>query len=227
MKRFKAFFDLEKEEAWLDKMTESGYRLEAVNPWLSIYTFSKVQDGEFCPRTRIDFRVVPKRDKDEYFEMYKSSGWEIVCSSNNNACQYFRQCSAEATDEIFSDRISAVQRNKRVGTFWLVLSVLCSIFAILQFISLIDANKNADLFFTVFFTVGGIGMAVFALVTFAFGSHLSTKNNKDFDAVSIQDDTTVAGDKTIRRIFGRIIPWMLLSVGVGFLFGSLSFLLIG
>ena len=227
MKKFKPFIDFEKQEIWLDEMTEKGYRLEKVNPWLDFFTFSKVKKDEFCPKSRIDFRVVPRRDKDEYFEVYKSSGWESVCSSNGTSQQYFRQSSANATEDIFSDRSSVVQRNKRFGKFLLLMSVLFSFLAVLQFISLIDANKNAESFFSIFFTVDGIIMAVLALVTFAFGSHLSTKNIKEFDAVSIQDDTTVAGDKTIMRLFSRIIPWMLLFGGIGFLFGSLLVLVIG
>ena len=73
MKRFKVFFDFEKEEAWLDEMSEKGYRLDSVNPWLCIYTFTKVEEGEFCPKSRIDFRMVPGKDKAEYKECFRGA----------------------------------------------------------------------------------------------------------------------------------------------------------
>lgn len=227
MKRFKVFFDFEKEEAWLDEMSEKGYRLDSVNPWLCIYTFTKVEEGEFCPKSRIDFRMVPGKDKIEYTECFRGSGWELVYFSNIAFQQYFRQVSPAASDDIFSDKSSVVQRNKRLGRLLLVSSIIFSIFAMTQFVCLTDAIRNTDSLWAVFFAVFGICLAGVAVVTLVAGNRFLSKDMKGLDAVVEQEDNTSAGDKTVRRMVGRMLVCLIISVVAGFAVGSIVSLVTG
>ena len=227
MKRFKVFFDFEKEEAWLDEMSEKGYRLDSVNPWLCIYTFTKVEEGEFCPKSRIDFRMVPGKDKAEYKECFRGSGWELVYSSNIASQQYFRQISPAASDDIFSDKSSVVQRNKRLGRFLVVMSIFISIVAILHFINLADAIRNTDSLYAVFSAAFGICLAGVAVVTLVAGNRFLSKDMKGLDAVVEQEDNTSAGDKTVRRMVWRMVVCLIISVAAGFAVGSIVSLVTG
>ena len=227
MKRFKVFFDFEKEEAWLDEMSEKGYRLDSVNPWLCIYTFTKVEEGEFCPKSRIDFRMVPGKDKTEYKECFRGSGWELVYSSNIASQQYFRQISPAASDDIFSDKSSVVQRNKRLGRFLVVMSIFISIVAILHFINLAGAIRNTDSLIAVYSAALGICLAGVAVVTLVAGNRFLSKDMKGLDAVVEQEDNTSAGDKTVRRMLVRMVVWLIISVAAGFAVGSIVSLVTG
>ena len=227
MKRFKVFFDFEKEEAWLDEMSEKGYRLDSVNPWLCIYTFTKVEEGEFCPKSRIDFRMVPGKDKTEYTECFRGSGWELVYSSNIASQQYFRQISPAASDDIFSDKSSVVQRNKRLGRFLVVMSIFISIVAILHFINLAGAIRNTDSLIAVYSAALGICLAGVAVVTLVAGNRFLSKDMKGLDAVGEQEDNTSAGDKTVRRMLVRMVVWLIISVAAGFAVGSIVSLVTG
>lgn len=135
MKVYKFFFNVDKEEQWLNEMAKRGYRL-----------VGKSVGYEFVPgppdRTtvKIDYRSYKtKEDFEDYKALFEDCGWTHVAGSRNSGFQYFR--GAEGNEEIFSDTDSKAARYKKISQMWITLaSTYIPIFAVLVSTDAIDAK---------------------------------------------------------------------------------------
>lgn len=227
MTKFKLFLDVEKEEAWLDAMAEEGWRLDKVIPSIGKYTFTKVSEGEFCPKTRIDFRMVPKNERAEYIELFRESGWENICASNINAHYYFHQMSEESDDDIFSDKSSALQRDKRIGNICAIASTALFVVCILNIINIIDAVRNGDSFSIPMSAVCSSVLFAVGVVLFLIGARYFERYQKrvDADIVVIEKDGAIARDRTTGIFTRRLIVLMAIGFASGVAIGALMFLI--
>ena len=115
--------DVKKEEQWLEQQRRNGYRLFSVNG-LGRYYFEKL-DSDFIPKTRIDVRRFKnKAEYENYLAMFEDSGWKLIKGSKDSGWQYFQQISHKSDEEIFSDDLAAVERNKRLSLYWFSYMVL-------------------------------------------------------------------------------------------------------
>ena len=64
-------------------------------------------------------------------------------------------------------------------------------------------------------------------MTLVAGNRFLSKDMKGLDAVVEQEDNTSAGDKTVRRMVGRMVVWLIISVAAGFAVGSIVSLVTG
>ena len=112
--KFKAFFSIEKEQAWLESMSAQGWHL-AKNPDL-FYTFVK---GEAQNRLyRIDFRhFKTQADFEDYLTLFSDSGWECISPKRINSNFYFfsEVKENEKIKDIFSDTASKAQLYHRAA----------------------------------------------------------------------------------------------------------------
>lgn len=76
MKKFsKIFFDIEKEEQWLNEQLQKGYRCTNISG-LGIYTFEKT-DKRYV--IRLDYQdYLPKKKLVEYKGIYEDFGWNYI-----------------------------------------------------------------------------------------------------------------------------------------------------
>ena len=82
MKRFKIFYDFEKEEKYLHDMAEEGHILKKY----SVFGFYHFEDTK--PQNlnyKIDYRIFKsKKDFDNYIALFEDAGWRHVYGTQNS-----------------------------------------------------------------------------------------------------------------------------------------------
>lgn len=111
MKKFKYYFDLDKEEKWLNDLAEKGWILSG-KKWR--YTFNKVKDENRA--LKIDYRTFKsKKDWEDYILLFRDSGWKLIAGTYRSRKHYFEQIDEQATEDIFSNAFSKAERYKRMS----------------------------------------------------------------------------------------------------------------
>lgn len=100
----------DKEEAWLEEMSTSGWHLTAVK-LMGRYTFKKG-----VPRRciyRLDYMWMDKKKFADYLQIFQDAGWEYIGEMSN--WRYWRKpVAAGETAEIFTDNESKIKKYQRV-----------------------------------------------------------------------------------------------------------------
>lgn len=121
MKKFKIFFDIEKEEQWLNEQLQKGFRCTNISG-LGIYTFEKT-DKRYV--VRLDYQdYLPKKKFVEYKGIYEDFGWICIKGSRLGGIQYWQK-EDDNQNEIFSDRQSKGDYYKRLMGYSFMLGMLC------------------------------------------------------------------------------------------------------
>ncbi|HZG72700.1 MAG TPA: DUF2812 domain-containing protein [Chondromyces sp.] len=121
MKRFKVFFNIEKEEKWLNEQLQKGYRCTNISG-LGIYTFEKT-DKRYV--MRLDYQdYLPKKKFVEYKGIYEDFGWNYIKGSWLSGTRYWQK-EDNNQNEIFSDRQSKGNYYKRLMGYSFWLGMLC------------------------------------------------------------------------------------------------------
>ncbi|MEE0858745.1 MAG: DUF2812 domain-containing protein [Acutalibacteraceae bacterium] len=138
-KEFHAFLlsDYEKEEEYLRKMHNKGYKLVKVK-LPGFYYFEKCEPEDVV--YRLDFNPQKITDKQNYLQMYEDYGWEYM--QDLNEFSYFRKASNNVDDkdiEIFSDSESRLDMMKRIITKRMIPLMIIFLLCVLpQIINMID-----------------------------------------------------------------------------------------
>ncbi|AWK96088.1 DUF2812 domain-containing protein [Bacillus amyloliquefaciens] len=121
MKKFKMFFDIEKEEQWLNEQLQKGYRCTNISG-LGIYTFEKT-DKKYVMRLDYQDYLSKKKFKD-YKEIYEDFGWSYINGPWGLGTRYWQK-ENDDQNEIFSDRQSKSNYYKRLMSFSSCFGLLC------------------------------------------------------------------------------------------------------
>ncbi|GLY11846.1 DUF2812 domain-containing protein [Bacillus badius] len=117
MKKFKMFFDIEKEEQWLNEQLQKGYRCTNISG-LGTYTFEKT-DKRYV--MRLDYQdYLPRKKLAEYKGIYEDFSWSYIKGPWLSGIRYWQK-EGDDQNEIFSDRQSRGNYYKRLMgyPFWL------------------------------------------------------------------------------------------------------------
>lgn len=129
MKKFKVFFNIEKEEQWLNAQLQEGYRCTHISG-LGIYTF-KETDKRYV--MRLDYQdYLSKKKFKEYQAIYEDFGWAHIEGHRIGGRQYWQK-EADAQNEIFSDRQSKRHYYKKLMGYSLVFVMLSLAISITQY----------------------------------------------------------------------------------------------
>jgi hypothetical protein len=121
MKRFKVFFNIEKEEQFLNEQLQKGFRCTNISG-LGIYTFEKTGKRYVM---RLDYQDHLSREKfREYKEIYEDFGWNYIKGPSLSGIRYWQKESNDQ-NEIFSDRQSKGNYYERVMHYSFLLAALC------------------------------------------------------------------------------------------------------
>jgi hypothetical protein len=112
LKRFNWFWPWqdEKEEAWLEKMSQDGWHLKSVS-LPCVYTFGKGDPRRYT--YRLDYMPTEKGKFQEYLQIFRDAGWEYLGELSN--WRYWRKLDvAGETSEIFTDTESILRKYRRL-----------------------------------------------------------------------------------------------------------------
>lgn len=161
MKKFRLHFDKDKEERWLNEMSQKGWAM--VEYFAGLYVFVPCKPGEYTYRVDMpeDFRSRPSWKKNrennrEYISLVEETGAEYVCGWG--WWIFFRKETAKGGFELYTDIESQVALYQRIRRLFLMLGVFecCIAFqhianTILFFATKDDLNSlsGADMFLMV------------------------------------------------------------------------------
>lgn len=129
MRKFRLYFDKEKEEKWLNEMCRQGFAMKAF--FAGMFTFEPCAPGEYIYRIDMPGEIgrMPVWEKNrEYIALVEETGAEYVCKWG--WWMIFRRRSAEGDFELYTDvesRIALYQRIRRmfvmIGLFELSIAL--------------------------------------------------------------------------------------------------------
>lgn len=115
----KAYWNYEKEENWLNKLSSKGLALIDYS-WIR-YVFEESQPGEYIYRIQLLKNLASHPESRKYIEFVESTGAE--CVATYLRWVYFRKRAADGPFELYSDIPSKIRHYKLVRAFWAVLAV--------------------------------------------------------------------------------------------------------
>lgn len=129
MMKCKTFFDIEKEEQWLNEQLQKGYRCTYISR-LGVYTFKKT-DKRYV--IRLDYQDYLPKIKFKYYKgIYEDFGWIYINGSRLGGIQYWQK-EDDVQNEIFSDRQSKSNYYKRLMGYSSGLGMLLLFFCYLLY----------------------------------------------------------------------------------------------
>ncbi len=127
MKKFRLYFDKDKEEAWLNEMCREGWAM--VDFFAGLYVFVPCEPGEYTYRVDMpeDVRSTPIWKKNrEYINLVEETGAEYVCKWG--WWLIFRKETAKGEFELYTDIESQVALYRRIRRMFLIVGLLeCSL----------------------------------------------------------------------------------------------------
>lgn len=148
MNKFKLYFNLDKEEKWLNEMSDKGWQLYGKTVK---YKFHKTPHSNI--NIKIDYRnFKSKSDFQDYIMLFKDSGWEHIIGAKTSGKQYFKKIDETAGDDIFSDLFSKAERYKRMANIWMSLAMsyipLCIVFILTKTVDITTILNPKALYYT-------------------------------------------------------------------------------
>ncbi|WP_338651380.1 DUF2812 domain-containing protein [Lysinibacillus sp. Y5S-8] len=141
MIKFKIFFDIEKEEQWLNQMLSQGLVCTNINS-AGFYTFKHTTDLEQV--IRIDYQQdLRKKEQPNYKQLHEDFGWRPLKEKSYDGTYYWLK-RKDGNDELFSDNDSYIAKYKRLmqhASHWALLSFLL--------LMILYANDGFESFFSI------------------------------------------------------------------------------
>ncbi|MDO5359640.1 MAG: DUF2812 domain-containing protein [Jeotgalicoccus sp.] len=128
MNKYKFFIDPLKEEQWINKIQNEGYRLTDISLDF-IYRFEKSSEDYV---TRIDYQEQMSKSKfEEYISIHEEFGWDHIRGGRFGAVTQVWSKVPDGNDELFSDRESKINYYKRYMKMTGGLAVLFLVYTML------------------------------------------------------------------------------------------------
>ncbi len=160
MKKFRMFYDKEKEEEWLNGMCQQGWGM--TNYFGGVYTFEPCSFGEYIYQVDLPDLKGAKGSRDqkkrEYIEFVESTGAEYVCSWV--FYMIFRKKASEGDFKLYTDIESEIKLFERLRQLFLAVALIEVFFAVIQTANYINYTTkcwgfslgvNAIMFISLFF----------------------------------------------------------------------------
>ncbi len=164
MKKFRLYFDKDKEIVWLSEMAAKGYALTGF--FAGLYSFEKTEPGEYI--YQIDFGDKLFAVSDDYREFMEETGVEIVQSWGYWV--FLRKKAADGDFVLYSDVDSLITHYTKIRNLFKIVTLIEFICFMLEIICFEQAAPTSKpmLFCLILF----IGAFVFIFAKMAF----KTKN---------------------------------------------------
>jgi hypothetical protein len=128
VRRYRLFFNISKEEEWLNSLAKQGWILTRIGFG---YMFEKAEPEDV--NIRVDYHLFQSQsDYMNYITLFEDSGWRHMAGSKYSGSQYFKRVSADS-DDIFSDTVSKAARYRRLSRMYLSM-MMCFIALMIPFV---------------------------------------------------------------------------------------------
>ena len=117
---YKAYWNYEKEEKWLNSMSAQGLALTDYS-WMR-YAFEETEPGEYIYRIQLLEHWARHPQSLKYIDFVESTGAE--CVATYMRWVYFRKKAADGPFELYSDIPSMIRHYRMVRAFWAALTVV-------------------------------------------------------------------------------------------------------
>lgn len=145
MKKFRLYFDKDKEEIWLNEMCRDGWAMTGF--FMGVYTFVPCKPGEYT--YQIDMPIGPGKGSrkgnmtHEYIALVEETGAEYVCSWG--WWVFFRKETAKGTFKLYTDTESQIKLYQRIRLLFLAVGlyeVAVCIFNTNNFVHRLEEMEN-------------------------------------------------------------------------------------
>ncbi|EAE8345727.1 DUF2812 domain-containing protein [Listeria monocytogenes] len=144
--------NMEKEEAYLNKMAQNGWFFQKYKSFK--YHFEQGEPAKYS--YTIDFKE-NEGDEEAYKTLFEDAGWEPVFSYPvlNGNWMYFRKAVApgKTKEAIFTDETSLIQLYKKIRKRWTAFGAIVSLFLFVELLVVFQIEDN-------------IGITTFIFITF-------------------------------------------------------------
>ena len=145
MKKFRLYYDKDKEEAFLNEMSAKGYAMKRF--FLGLYTFEKCQPGEYTYRVDlISDKTVEQRN--ELYDLIRDSGGELVQTWGIWAI--FRK---KGNFELYTDPESQIKQFERIRKIFIRVAIVEFLLSIPQWYNSIQTKEPMLLFMSLLLTM--------------------------------------------------------------------------
>jgi len=117
---YKAYWNYEKEEEWLNSMSAQGLALTDYC-WVR-YVFENSEPGEYIYRIQFLEQRAKHPQSRKYIDFVESTGAECVATYLHWA--YFRKKAADGPFELYTDIPSMMRHYRMIRAFWIPLAVV-------------------------------------------------------------------------------------------------------
>lgn len=118
VRKFFFVWDEDKEANWLREMSNNGWHLTKASFFK--YTFKSGVPKDYV--YQFDFSMDAHKNKEEYFEIFKSGGFEFI--SNLGGWYYFRkEYNENEVNEIYTDKKSLKEKYKKLMFFLMLTGI--------------------------------------------------------------------------------------------------------
>jgi len=152
MMKFRLYYDKDREEIFLNKMSEKGYAMEKF--FLGFYTFKPSQPGEYTYRVDlIEGKTI--EENNAFYDLVRETGGEVVQTWGFWA--YYRK---KGKFELYTDKESQIQQHKKIRKVYFGIGMLELGVSIMQ---LVNYNRNKEflfLFLSILFFLIFIGLMI-------------------------------------------------------------------
>lgn len=115
---YKACWDFEKEERWLNDMAANGLALSDYT-W-GRYAFAETPRGQYLYRIELLEHAASHPESQAYLRFLEENG--IECVTSYMRWVYLRRDASEGPFDIYTDLDSNLLHYRRIGTFWNMLT---------------------------------------------------------------------------------------------------------
>ncbi len=160
MRKFRFYYDKDKDEAFLNDMSAKGYSMKRF--FMGVYTFEKCQPGEYTYRVDlISDKTTEQRN--ELYDLIRDSGGELVQTWGIWAI--FRK---KGNFVLYTDPESQIKQFKRIRTIFFRLAIVEFILSIPQWYNSIQTKEPILILMAMILTV----------IAFAFMQQVRTCTKK-------------------------------------------------
>lgn len=166
---WKAYWNFEKEEKWLNEMSAKGLALHSYS-WCR-YVFEESTRGEYIYRIELLDQLASHPESQAYIRFIEETG--IECVATYLRWVYFRKNASEGAFNLYSDYDSRIAHYQRVNIFWITFMILELIAGVSNIgIGIINILNYEQSYINL---VLGIIVSIFGVAFYFFGRPLRKK----------------------------------------------------